>query len=169
MMTGTLNSDQVATRLLLSNTFHSNSQTKSVINLPSSLPGVSQTYNRLNQLTYTLTGADASRTQLDALQAKATAGHGQNSVSKTVYSSQAAQTQRIQAEYQNLLQRKATPAELTQLQKLLPADNQSEATQIHILASSEYQARFATTASAQECSSPRIKRRSDHAQASFHS
>ena len=147
MMTGTLNSDQVATRLLLSNTFHSNSQTKSVINLPSSLPGVSQTYNRLNQLTYTLTGADASRTQLDALQAKATAGHGQNSVSKTVYSSQAAQTQRIQAEYQNLLQRKATPAELTQLQKLLPADNQSEATQIHILASSEYQARFATTAS----------------------
>ena len=147
LVKGTLNSDQLTAKLLLSSSFQMNSRKNPVPNLSSVHPGISHAYNQLSHVYYTMTGTEASRQQLDALQAQISNGHSYEEICRSIYNSTSAQTHRIQIEFQNLLKRTATQAELTQLLQEVPLANLSEGTQIHVLISAEYRAQFASTSS----------------------
>jgi len=142
---GTLNSDSLTTLILASQTYANGSSSRDVANIQAPQTDTSQQYNRLAHLQFGLTGSDASRSQLDYLEAELYDGQTWRHVASGIYNSQAAINARIQRQFQNLLLRRATSSELTKLTKTLPAPNQTEALQIQVLSGSEYRSQFPST------------------------
>jgi SdrD B-like domain len=144
---GTLNPDSLTIRILASNIYFNGSTTRVVPNVNAPNTSTSAQYNRLAHLEYQLDGVNPSRAQLDSLESELYNGMTWKQLARNIYTSQAATDARIETQFQNLLQRQASSAEMASLAKTLPAANQSEALQIEILSGSEYRSRFSSTIS----------------------
>jgi len=139
---GRLNSDSIQTNMLSSSTYANSTSQNQVPNVQAPNHYSSSQYDRLNHLVYIMTGTNASRSQLDQLQSQIYHGQSWKNVANNVYISQSAATQRIQTQYQNLLNRLASSSEIATLMQTLPGDNQIQALRIQILGGSEYRARL---------------------------
>jgi hypothetical protein len=142
---GRLNSDSIQTNMLSSSTYANSTSQNQVPNVQAPNHYSSSQYDRLNHLVYIMTGTNASRSQLDQLQSEIYHGQSWKNVANNVYISQSAATQRIQTQYQNLLNRLASSSEIATLMQTLPGDNQIQALRIQILGGSEYRARLNST------------------------
>ncbi|MFM7316692.1 MAG: putative Ig domain-containing protein, partial [bacterium] len=145
LATGALNSDTLTTLIMGSESYAKATSALSIHNWSDHTGQATEQYNKLAYLHYTLTGTEADRTTLDALQYRLYKGQTWNNLTRELYNSQAGVNYRIQRQYQNLLQRRATAAELTQLQKTLPAANQVESLQIQILSGNAYRGQFGSS------------------------
>ena len=88
-----------------------------------------------------------SRAQLDELESELYNGQTWKHLAKGIYASQAATDARVESQFQNLMNRRASSNELATYAKTLPASNQTEELQVQILSSSEYRSRFSSTTS----------------------
>lgn len=140
-----LNSDALLERMLASTAFVAASRTRNIANVQAPTATSSPRYNELNHLVFAMTGSDAARSELDALEAELFAGDTWNDVALSVYNSAPAFAHRVESEYEDMLHRRATPAELARLEQSLPPANQSDALLVQLLSGSEYRDRFATT------------------------
>jgi hypothetical protein len=145
LVNGTLNSDQVTVKLLSSLLFLNVAETTGIPQAVNAQNGLSPLYDRLNHLVSALTGDDATGAELDALYQQQVDGASWLQIVSEVDRSQAAQTDRIQTQYRNLLGRPASASEQAKLEKTLPPNNQTEALQVRILASHEYRNQYAST------------------------
>ena len=144
---GSLNPDSLTIRLLASNTYFNGSASRVVPNVYAPTTLTSSQYNRLAHLQTQIDGVIPSRAQLDELESELYNGQTWKHLAKGIYASQAATDARVESQFQNLMNRRASSNELATYAKTLPASNQTEELQVQILSSSEYRSRFSSTTS----------------------
>jgi hypothetical protein len=141
-----LSSDALLGRILASPAYVALSRTKPAPVFPWSDTASNPEYNRLNHLAFAMTGHDASRDELDAIQASLNAGHTWKDVANGLYTGHDAYVFRAQTLYENLLHRKPTGAEIGALWHSIPPANETDGLLVYLLASGEYRQQFSATA-----------------------
>ena len=144
LATGTLNTDTLTILILGSDSYTKATKALSIHDQTDQNRQAFRQYNELSFLTFTLTGKDAERATIDQLQHRIYKGQTWKKLTNEIYDSQAAMNYRINSQYQNLLHRSATEAELARLRKTLPVNNQIESLQIQILSGNEYRSQFSS-------------------------
>ena len=146
LVKGRLNSDTLALRILSSANYANSTSKQPTPNVTTSNARVWTQYNRLAHLKFSLSGADATRSELDQLESRLYQGQSWQKVTGGIYASRQATTQRIQTQYQNILHRAASSYEISSLLQSLPLTNQVEVLQMKLLGGSEYRSRFPSAA-----------------------